>query len=163
MLSYIPSIPVPEFNAISAKSDGSGCRIDTLPSKLMYSFDHLFPDTAKSMKIGKYSLQLRNSYSSEVYTNISDGISYTDLVSGRWSRQMVINYKNVRKVYSQWEEVYITKVFFADKQELKDLKKNSLDIVDINRYIEQNAIPPISNNIKVKLPDMKRANRKRLK
>lgn len=163
MLSYIPSIPVPEFNAISAKSDGSGCRIDTLLSKLMYSFDHLFPDTAKSMKIGKYSLQLRNSYSSEVYTNISDGISYTDLVSGRWSRQMVINYKNVRKVYSQWEEVYITKVFFADKQELKDLKKNSLDIVDINRYIEQNAIPPISNNIKVKLPDMKRANRKRLK
>ena len=66
----------------------------------------------------------------------------------------MVKHKDIHKVYDQWEEIYITHVSFADKAEKKVLKKGKADIVDIDQYIEQFAIPPISNGIKEKLLKM---------
>ena len=134
-------------------------RTDTLAAKVLFSFDHLYPDTVKSLSLGKYHQQLRQSYSSEVYALRPDGITYTDMVSSRWSRQMTVTIKNVRKIYDQWEEVYITKASFADKQDVKKLKGEKVGIEDVDQFIEQSAIPPISNSIKAKLPTMTAAKR----
>ena len=129
-------------------------RTDTLAAKVLFSFDHLYPDTVKSLSLGKYNQQLRSSHSSEVYALRPDGITYTDMVSSRWSRQMTVTIKDVRKIYDQWEEVYITKASFADKQDVKKFKDEKMGIVDVDQFIEQSAIPPISNSIRAKLPTM---------
>lgn len=156
MFAYVPPMPVLDFKALDRNKDAmcGAWQIDSLPSKVRYSFDNLYPDTAKSFKLGKYNQLLRNSYSSEVYTKNPDGMSYTDFVAGRCSRQMVVRYKNTRKVYDQWEEVYITKVSFADRYELNNLKKDKTKKLDVEQYIERHAMPPISNVIKAKLSEM---------
>lgn len=161
MFTYVPPMPVPDFKALDRNKEAmcGVLQINTLPSKVRYSFDNLYPDTAKSFKLGKYNQLLRKSYSSEVYSKNPDGMSYTDYVSGRCSRQIIVRYKNTRKVYDQWEEVYITKVSFADKYELNNLKKDKTKKFDVMQYIEQHAIPPISNVIKAKLSKMKIATR----
>lgn len=161
MFTYVPPMPVLDFKALDRNKDAM-CgvwKIDSLPSKVRYSFDNLYPDTAKSFKFGKYNQLLRNSYSSEVYTKNPERMSYTDFVAGRCSRQMVVRYKNTSKVYDQWEEVYITKVSFADRCELNNLKKDKTKKLDVEQYIERHAIPPISNVIKAKLSEMKIAAR----
>lgn len=161
MFTYVPPMPILDFKAIDRNKE-TMCgvlQIDTLPSKVRYGFDNLYPDTVKSFMLGKYNQLLRNSYSSEVYSKNPDGMSYTDFISGRSSRQMVVRYKNTCKVYDQWEEVYITKVSFADKHELNNLKKDKTNKLDVEQYIEQHAIPPISNVIKAKLSEMKVAAR----
>ena len=50
--------------------------------------------------------------------------------------------------------MYITKASFADKQDVKKFKDEKMGIVDVNQFIEQSAIPPISNSIRAKLPTM---------
>lgn len=156
LFSYTPPIPIPGFNAIKRKKEMEEpvCRIDTLFKKVRYSFDNLYPDSVRSLTIGKYHQQLRNSYSSEIYNQNPSGVSYTDIVSGRWSRRLVVKHKDIHKVYDQWEEIYITHVSFADKAEKKILEKGKADIVDVDQYIEQFAISPISNGIKEKLLKM---------
>ena len=162
LLSYAPPFPVPDFYAIGRNKEAmnpAAWRTDTLAAKVLFSFDHLYPDTVKSLSLGKYHQQLRSSLSSEVYALRPDGITYTDMVSSRWSRQMTVTIKNVRKIYDQWEEVYITKASFADKQDVKKLKGEKVGIEDVEQFIEQSAIPPISNSIKAKLPTMTAAKR----
>ena len=148
LLSYAPPFPVPDFYGVGKNKEAMN------PAKVLLSFDHLYPDTVKSLSLGKYNQQLRSSHSSEVYALRPDGITYTDMVSSRWSRQMTVTIKDVRKIYDQWEEVYITKAFFADKQDVKKFKDEKIGIVDVDQFIEQSAIPPISNSIRAKLPTM---------
>ena len=157
LLSYAPPFPVPDFYGVGKNKEAMNpafWRTDTLAAKVLFSFDHLYPDTVKSLSLGKYNQQLRSSHSSEVYALRPDGITYTDMVSSRWSRQMTVTIKDVRKIYDQWEEVYITKASFADKQDVKKLKGEKVGIEDVEQFIEQSAIPPISNSIKAKLPTM---------
>ena len=157
LLSYAPPFPVPDFYGVGKNKEAmnpASWRTDTLAAKVLFSFDHLYPDTVKSLSLGKYKQQLKSSHSSEVYALRPDGITYTDMVSGRWSRQMTVTIKDVRKIYDQWEEVYITKASFADKQDVKKFKDEKIGIVDVDQFIEQSAIPPISNSIKAKLPTM---------
>ena len=162
MLSYAPPFPVPDFYAIGRNKEAmnpASWRTDTLAAKVLFSFDHLYPDTVKSLSLGKYHQQLRSSLSSEVYALRPDGITYTDMVSSRWSRQMTVTIKDIRKIYDQWEEVYITKASFADKQDVKKLKGEKVGIEDVDQFIEQSAIPPISNSIRAKLSTMTAAKR----
>lgn len=157
LLSYAPPFPVPDFYGVGKNKEAMNpafWRTDTLAAKVLFSFDHLYPDTVKSLSLGKYNQQLRSSHSSEVYALRPDGITYTDMVSSRWSRQMTVTIKDVRKIYDQWEEVYITKASFAGKQDVKKLKDEKMGIVDVDQFIEQSAIPPISNSIRAKLPTM---------
>ena len=157
LLSYAPPFPVPDFYGVGKNKEAMNpafWRTDTLAAKVLFSFDHLYPDTVKSLSLGKYNQQLRSSHSSEVYALRPDGITYTDMVSSRWSRQMTVTIKDVRKIYDQWEEVYITKASFADKQDVKKFKNEKMGIVDVDQFIEQSAIPPISNSIRAKLPTM---------
>ena len=157
LLSYAPPFPVPDFYGVGKNKEAMNpafWRTDTLAAKVLFSFDHLYPDTVKSLSLGKYNQQLRSSHSSEVYALRPDGITYTDMVSSRWSRQMTVTIKDVRKIYDQWEEVYITKASFADKQDVKKFKDEKMGIVDVDQFIEQSAIPPISNSIRAKLPTM---------
>ena len=157
LLSYAPPFPVPDFYGVGKNKEAmnpASWRTDTLAAKVLFSFDHLYPDTVKSLSLGKYKQQLKSSHSSEVYALRPDGITYTDMVSGRWSRQMTVTIKDVRKIYDQWEEVYITKASFADKQDVKKFKDEKIGIVDVDQFIEQSAIPPISNSIRAKLPTM---------
>ena len=72
---------------------------------------------------------------------------------------MTVTIKNVRKIYDQWEEVYITKASFADKQDVKKFKGEKVGIEDVDQFIAQSAIPPISNSIRAKLPTMTAAKR----
>ena len=158
MFSYSPSIPVLDFYAIKTERDGKGknCLVDTLPSKVRFDFDNLFPDSVKRISWGKYKQQLRKVYSSEVYKLNQDGPSYLDFLSGRWSRQMVINYKDMNKVFDQWEEIYVTEVSFARQKELKRLIKDAGDRKEnIGLYLERYEIPPISEYIKERLVNMK--------
>ena len=67
---------------------------------------------------------------------------------------MTVTIKDVRKIYDQWEEVYITKASFADKQDVKKFKDEKMGIVDVDQFIEQPPIPPISNSSRAKLPTM---------
>ena len=157
LLSYAPPFPVPDFYGVGKNKEAmnpASWRTDTLAAKVLFSFDHLYPDTVKSLSLGKYKQQLKSSHSSEVYALRPDGITYTDMVSSRWSRQMTVTVKDVRKIYDQWEEVYITKASFADKQDVKRFKDEKIGIVDVDQFIEQSAIPPISNSIRAKLPTM---------
>ena len=133
LLSYAPPFPVPDFYGVSKNKEAmnpASWRTDTLAAKVLFSFDHLYPDTVKSLSLGKY-----NQHS-------------------RWSRQMTVTIKDIRKIYDQWEEVYITKASFADKQDVKKFKDEKMGIVDVDQFIEQSAIPPISNSIRAKLPTM---------
>ena len=153
LLSYAPPFPVPDFYGVGKNKEAMNPAF-WLAAKVLFSFDHLYPDTVKSLSLGKYKQQLKSSHSSEVYALRPDGITYTDMVSSRWSRQMTVTIKDVRKIYDQWEEVYITKASFADKQDVKKFKDEKIGIVDVDQFIEQSAIPPISNSIKAKLPTM---------
>lgn len=156
-LSYRPPIPYLEFCALNKKMEHqqTSCLIDSLSSSVTLNFDGLLPDTVLSFNFGKYHQQLKKSYTSEVYKLNPDRLSYTDFVSGRWARQMIISCKNITKIFNQWEEVYVTKVSYANRQDLKNLINNRDENTDIDSYLNHHSIPPISNKIKKGLAKMK--------
>lgn len=160
-LSYNPPIPYLEFCALNKKMEHQQTSrlVDTLSSSITLNFDGLFPDTVQSFNWGKYHQQLKKLYISEIYKLNPDRLSYTDFVSGRWIRQITINYKNITKVFDNWEEVYVTKVAYASRAELKEMIDKANGNTDINLYMKYYSIPPISNNIKEHLKQMRKYNR----